>query len=251
MAEQRGEPDDVVFPSRRGGPLSSDGVAAIVTRHTRFAAGQCPSLPAKTVTPHVLRHTCAMRQFRRRCYLYSLSAVHDGLERRLSLRGHPSWTGYLALSSTRGGGVRVEPVVMPHDSAESWTLVDEGSSVVAPAELFLAHLAAVERSPNTVRAYAHDLRDYFAFLVLRGLDWSSVRLEDLGAFVTWLRLPPAARDGRVVALPSATPYCSAATINRKLSASRRAARLPRKPMIMPTSDARGPCPTGAQGPESA
>lgn len=114
--------------------------------------------------------------------------------------------------------MRVEPVVMPHDSAESWTLVDEGSSVVAPAELFLAHLAAVERSPNTVRAYAHDLRDYFAFLVLRGLDWSSVRLEDLGAFVTWLRLPPAARDGRVVALPSATPYCSAATINRKLSA---------------------------------
>lgn len=114
--------------------------------------------------------------------------------------------------------MRVELVVMPHDGGESWTLVDAGLSVVAPAEAFLAHLTAVERSPNTVRAYAHDLRDYFAFLELRGLDWASVRLEDLGAFVAWLRLPPAARDGRVVALPSATPYCSAATINRKLSA---------------------------------
>ena len=61
---------------------------------------------------------------------------------------------------------------MPHDGAESWTLVDDGSSVVAPAEAFLAHLAAVERrSPNTVRAYAHELRAYFAFLVVRGLDW--------------------------------------------------------------------------------
>jgi integrase/recombinase XerD len=61
MAERRGGPDDVVFLSRRGGPLSSDGVAALVARHTRSAAGRCPSLPAKTVTPHVLRHTCAMR----------------------------------------------------------------------------------------------------------------------------------------------------------------------------------------------
>lgn len=114
--------------------------------------------------------------------------------------------------------MRVEPVVMPHDGSESWTLVDEGLSVVEPVEAFLAHLTAVERSPNTVRSYAHDLRDYFAFLTMRGLDWASVRLEDLGAFVVWLRLPPAARDGRVVALPGAVPFCSAATINRKLSA---------------------------------
>lgn len=67
----------------------------------------------------------------------------------MSLRSHPSWKGYRALSSTRGGRVRVERVVMPHDGAESWTVVDEGSSVVASAELFVAHLAAVERSPNT------------------------------------------------------------------------------------------------------
>jgi integrase/recombinase XerD len=50
--------------------------------------------------------------------------------------------------------VRVEPVVMPHDGAESWPLVDEGLSVVEPVEAFLAHLTAVERSPNTVRGYA-------------------------------------------------------------------------------------------------
>lgn len=114
--------------------------------------------------------------------------------------------------------MRVEPVVMPHDDGESWTVVDGALEVVEPAEVFLAHLTAVERSPNTVRAYAHDLRDYFAFLEQRGLEWSAVRLEDLGGFVTWLRLPPGARDGRVVALPTATPFCSAATVNRKLSA---------------------------------
>ncbi len=59
LAERRGQPGDVVFPSRRGGRLSSDAVAVLANRHAHAAAS--PSLQAKTVTPHVLRHTCAMR----------------------------------------------------------------------------------------------------------------------------------------------------------------------------------------------
>ena len=61
MAERQGEPDDLLFPSRRGGPLTRDGVAARINTHTRTAATRCPSLAVKHVTPHVLRHTCAMR----------------------------------------------------------------------------------------------------------------------------------------------------------------------------------------------
>ncbi|MGH3837991.1 MAG: tyrosine-type recombinase/integrase [Pseudonocardiaceae bacterium] len=61
LAERQGAPDEPVFPSRRRGPLSSDAVAVLVTRHVRAAASRCPSLTTKTVTPHVLRHTCAMR----------------------------------------------------------------------------------------------------------------------------------------------------------------------------------------------
>jgi integrase/recombinase XerD len=61
LTERQGGADDVVFPSRRGGRLSSDAVTVLVTRHTHTAASRCPSLATKTVTPHVLRHTCAMR----------------------------------------------------------------------------------------------------------------------------------------------------------------------------------------------
>jgi len=56
------------------------------------------------------------------------------------------------------------------------------------------------------------------FLVGRGLDWREVRLEDIGEFVSWLRLPPVARGGRVAVLPSVAAYCGEATVNRKLSA---------------------------------
>ena len=99
-------------------------------------------------------------------------------------------------------GLRVQPVVMPFGDPVSWTLVDADSAVVEPVEGFLAHLHAVERSPNTVKAYAHDLRDWFEFLDQCGVVWSRVRLEDVGRFVAWLRLPVAARVGNVEALPT-------------------------------------------------
>ena len=69
-----------------------------------------------------------------------------------------------------------------------------------------------------MRAYAHDLRDYFEFLGCRELQWDRVVLEDLGRFVTWLRLPGEARDGRVAVLPWVDADVCAATVNRKLSA---------------------------------
>ena len=82
-------------------------------------------------------------------------------------------------------------------------MIGRGGVPIEPIERYLAYLTDVERSPNTVKAYAHDLKDWFVFLAIRGLDWREVRLEDVGEFVAWLRLPPAGRDGRVVVLPSA------------------------------------------------
>ena len=82
----------------------------------------------------------------------------------------------------------------------------------------LAYLASIERSPNTAKAYAHDLKDWFTFLAAQGLDWDSVTLEDVAGFAAWLRLPPAAREGRVQVLPTATHHCAESSVNRKLAA---------------------------------
>ena len=112
----------------------------------------------------------------------------------------------------------VQRVLMPASSLESWTVLGDDDLPVGPVERYLAYLTDIERSPNTVRAYAHDLKDWFTSLDGRGLDWREVRLEDIGEFVAWLRLPPAGRDGRVAILPSAGHHVSAVTVNRKLSA---------------------------------
>ena len=61
LAERPGEPHEPVFPGPKGAPLGRDAVRRLVTRHTATAAGQCPSLVEKKVSPHTLRHACAMR----------------------------------------------------------------------------------------------------------------------------------------------------------------------------------------------
>ena len=60
LAERGGDPGDPLFPSRRGGMLSTDAVERLVAKHAATAAATCPSLQAKNVTPHTLRHSAAM-----------------------------------------------------------------------------------------------------------------------------------------------------------------------------------------------
>jgi len=59
--EQPSHAEGFVFPTRTGTQMSRDAVAARLTQHTATAEISCPSLTTKTVTPHVLRHTAAMR----------------------------------------------------------------------------------------------------------------------------------------------------------------------------------------------
>ena len=60
ITERGGEPDDPLFPTCQGRPLSRHTVGLLVGKHTETAAVNCPSLNTKRVTPHVLRHTAAM-----------------------------------------------------------------------------------------------------------------------------------------------------------------------------------------------
>jgi site-specific recombinase XerD len=60
LTERRGRPDEPLFPTRQGRPLSRYTVGVVVSKHAATAAASCPSLTAKHVTPHTLRHTNAM-----------------------------------------------------------------------------------------------------------------------------------------------------------------------------------------------
>ena len=61
LAERDGQEQQPLFPTRAGRALSRGALARRLAVHAAVAAKRCPSLQAKPITPHVLRHTAAMR----------------------------------------------------------------------------------------------------------------------------------------------------------------------------------------------
>jgi integrase/recombinase XerD len=54
----------------------------------------------------------------------------------------------------------VQAVVVPGSGVSSWTVFGSDDAVIDPVDRFLGYLTDIGRSPNTVKAYAHDLKDY-------------------------------------------------------------------------------------------
>jgi site-specific recombinase XerD len=73
-----------VFVNARGETMTRWGFAYVLKRHVETARRDCPSLSSKQVSPHVLRHTCAM---------IVLQATQD--IRKVSL-----WLGHANLATT-------------------------------------------------------------------------------------------------------------------------------------------------------
>jgi integrase/recombinase XerD len=73
-----------LFVNARGEPFSRWGIAYVLRRHADTASQRCPSFSGKQISPHVLRHTCAM---------VVLQATQD--IRKVSL-----WLGHSNLATT-------------------------------------------------------------------------------------------------------------------------------------------------------
>jgi site-specific recombinase XerD len=52
--------EDSLFRNTLGAPLTRDGVAYLLRKYVRSAAHHAPSLRKRRVTPHVMRHSCAV-----------------------------------------------------------------------------------------------------------------------------------------------------------------------------------------------
>jgi site-specific recombinase XerD len=61
LTEHAGLPADPLFITRRGTPLSRDALERRIAKYATIAARSCPALHEKKVSPHVLRHSAAMR----------------------------------------------------------------------------------------------------------------------------------------------------------------------------------------------
>lgn len=85
-----------------------------------------------------------------------------------------------------------------HDEAGSihYELLDNEDRPVPDAEGFLRHLKARDCSPNTVSAYAHDLKHFFTFLQREGLSCEGFCASDSLPFLEYLRSVPSRRSAQ-------------------------------------------------------
>ncbi len=105
-------------------------------------------------------------------------------------------------------------------------LVDEAGSPVPTVSVFLRHLVARGCSPNTVRAYAHDLLHFWRFLAQQNLTWDVFAARHALALLEHLRSLPSRRYAHRLELGLATTTAAGqstvllapATINRVLAA---------------------------------
>ena len=61
LSERAGAPGDPLFPTTTGRPLSRDAIEHRLAYYVSRVSEGCPSIGAKHVTTHTLRHTAAMR----------------------------------------------------------------------------------------------------------------------------------------------------------------------------------------------
>jgi integrase/recombinase XerD len=86
--------------------------------------------------------------------------------------------------------MKVQQVRLPDTGQISWMLLDDTYRPDGPANRFLRFLANLDRSPNTVRAYAFHLKLFCQYLRAYDLEWTAVTVDDLAHFTQWLRTPP-------------------------------------------------------------
>lgn len=85
LDERGGAGSDPLFPGPGGAALGTDAVRRLIQRHAAAASARCPSMAAKKIGPHVLRHTCAMKM----------------LESGIDLATISLWLGHANIRSTQ------------------------------------------------------------------------------------------------------------------------------------------------------
>lgn len=118
-----------VFLNARGGPISRWGCRYVINKHVEAATSKCPSIAKRHVSPHVLRHTCAMTM---------LQATRD--LRKVSL-----WLGHASQQTTE--------IYLQADPTEKIEALDAvklpslRKGTFSPPDQLLASLMGAEPAP--------------------------------------------------------------------------------------------------------
>jgi len=86
--------------------------------------------------------------------------------------------------------MKVQKALVPGTQQVTWMVLDDDYLPVKPIEDFVVYCENIERSPNTIRSYAHHLKLFWEYLHTANLDWKDANtIDKMADFVVWLRCP--------------------------------------------------------------
>lgn len=109
--------------------------------------------------------------------------------------------------------MKVQRVQIAGQDRVTWLVIGDNYLPIRPIQDYLTYLEHLERSPHTIRAYAHHLCLYWQYLQEAQLDWTSVGLSELAEFVSWLRQP----QSSIISMQEQISQRSESTINAILA----------------------------------
>lgn len=93
----------------------------------------------------------------------------------------------------------------------SWLVLDDNHLPIKPIMEFIRYLNNIDKSPFTVRSYAHHLKLFWEYLEIKQISWTVINLSSLAGFVGWLRERD--KDRRIIDLNEDHAARKGSTIN--------------------------------------
>jgi integrase/recombinase XerD len=104
--------------------------------------------------------------------------------------------------------------IIKQDGFKVWHVLDNNNEPIASISQYLTYLHNLQRSPNTIRAYAYHLKHFWEYLSQSKLVWTAVKLDNLASFITWLR----SASTKVIVIHQTVSRRTESSINAALAA---------------------------------
>ncbi len=107
--------------------------------------------------------------------------------------------------------MKVQKIKLKNEIQPHWLVIGEDYLPIEPIDNYLFFLRSINKSPYTIRTYAHHLKIFWEYLSLNKLDWQKIDINKLASFVSTLS---GLTGGNIIHLVSTQPKRSARTINQ-------------------------------------
>ncbi|MGD9107824.1 MAG: tyrosine-type recombinase/integrase [Gammaproteobacteria bacterium] len=107
--------------------------------------------------------------------------------------------------------MKAQKIKLNDNTQPFWIVVGDDYLPIKSIYQYLFFLRSIDKSPNTIRTYAHHLKIFWEYLAINQLEWNKINIEKLARFVATLN---GLIDGKITNLSIPKGKRSARTINQ-------------------------------------